>query len=181
MNTTKLATLSSTRAAFDEIITNIHLFEPHDPLNINYRHSGALRECVTYYFNGRGSLSEVTSNQITGYQGTDTLCLTWAAVVEAKNLINPLRNIGRAYVTMLSPNGQIYPHADQHGHDGYFDRVDRYQLFFDSNSDLINLVDGIRYMPASDELWYLEHDKVHQYTNNGNRPIVFAVFDLFKY
>jgi hypothetical protein len=85
--------------------------------------------------------------------------------------------IGKAYWHRLGAGKAIYRHIDC---GSYYDRTQRYQLFPDSDSGHVALIDGVEERYASGMLLAFDPGVPHAYENRSARECVFLVFDLYR-
>ena len=91
-----------------------------------------------------------------------------------RDMIMPHATFGRAYIHRLKPGKTVTRHKDVY-HPAYFSVVKRHQVYFDI-PEKCEIESGSLIMKNSVVLF--DHSSFHSYTNNGDRDLIFIVFDL---
>lgn len=174
MKTEKLFNIEIEQPIIDEIYNNIEKFHPHVLNNAHYNKTGALRNCKSIYFLN----SDIDGGVVSEHESIcNNFIHTYTLLKTVKNTIDKDKNFGKAYLTIIPPNGQIYPHKDLSS--TYFLKINRYQIYIKTSNLLEKRVGSILYPTISGDVFLLEHTETHEYINQSNLDILLLVFDLF--
>lgn len=164
--------------SIEEILNNRTLFGIHAP----YTHLPILRECKTFYYSGNilNKQLAISRDPHVIPSAVEALPNTWGLIQKSISIIsNPIKQIGRAYITILDPGMKAYKHVDT-DKSGYFQIVDRYQLYLATNEkvDMDELNKGFCSRPG--DLVEFNSDSPHYFHNDGDTPFIVVVFDVFR-
>lgn len=111
---------------------------------------------------------------ISGYPAAEALLL------RLRHKIDPdhHRPWGRAYITSLGHDRQIYAHSDTLG--DYFYKIERYQFYLTGSEGAEQLIGGERFPALPGMFYFFDHRQIHHYANHGTEDLVILVFDLYK-
>jgi len=94
----------------------------------------------------------------------------------AKCLGKTVDDIHYAYYAVIPPMSQIYPHVDI---SPYYDKVNRYQIFFNLTKDQIVTQHGSS--ATSNSIVWFDPTVTHSFINKSpTEPWRFVVFDIYK-
>lgn len=146
-----------------------HLAVPH--YNDDFRKRiGSLREVKTFFLATVGDVEKSIFSQPNRNPALSLL----KDIVEKIN--KSIDDIHYAYYTIIPPGGKIYPHRDTAG---YYQKINRYQVFFDLTADQIIVQEGNT--AKSNSLILFDTFKTHGFYNiSSTDPWRFVVFDIYK-
>lgn len=163
-NYTKLLhTISEFANSYAELLGHRSFFGVHADHKV-YMESGPLRECKTAHILKNGLISN--------FPNTTLLLNMLTQLVD----ISHTRRLSRAYITILEPGKQIYPHCDTDGE--YWSTIDRYQFYFTGDSDMVQIINNTVFPIAPGYLYHFDHTQIHEYHNNSKQDLMLMVFDL---
>ena len=88
----------------------------------------------------------------------------------------------RTYWHKLMPGDYVYTHVDT---GTYFDKVDRYQIYFDVPFDCVIVIDEKLWninenTNLSNKIVYFDKSLFHTYFNLSNSPVIILICDILK-